>query len=179
MKIIKSLFTFALLFAANHQATKSNSIIDLLNVEKNINSESEMRFVQIRTADALAQKVLDGLAKTLGTKLDAIQIAKLRAGKLTSTEIKALGITLTPEQIQNLDNAIKNLAADDGNDDDKKKLDSTKVDAIKNDKKAVKSTDEIDRKNLRIGKKQVVLTSMFSVHRDMLHPGAYKEMNGN
>merc|ERR1711934_727804 len=49
-----------------------------------------------------------------------------------------------------------------------KKLDQAKVS---------KSKEEKDRANLRKGKNTTVITSMLSVHRDKLHPGAFKDMN--
>merc|ERR1712160_153401 len=65
-------------------------------------------------ADAAAQKKLDDLAKSLGKKLSADQLAKLKAGKLTAAEMKALGITLTPEQQKALDDANKAKGAAGG-----------------------------------------------------------------
>merc|ERR1711957_288655 len=65
-------------------------------------------------ADAAAQKKLDDLAKSLGKKLNPEQLAKLKAGKLTAAEMKALGITLTPEQQKALDDANKAKGAAGG-----------------------------------------------------------------
>merc|ERR1712160_205176 len=65
-------------------------------------------------ADAAAQKKLDDLAKSLGSKLNADQLAKLKAGKLTAAEMKALGITLTPDQQKALDDANKAKGAAGG-----------------------------------------------------------------
>merc|ERR1712166_1382340 len=65
-------------------------------------------------ADAAAQKALDDLAKSLGSKLNPEQLAKLKAGKLTAAEMKALGITLTPEQQKALDDANKAKGAAGG-----------------------------------------------------------------
>jgi len=63
--------------------------------------------------------------------------------------------------------------------DEPKKLDATKLEAAKMDKSAEanKSKEEKERANLRKGKNQTVITSMFSTHREKLNPGAYKEMN--
>merc|ERR1711957_426264 len=65
-------------------------------------------------ADAAAQKKLDDLAKSLGSKLNPEQLAKLKAGKLTAAEMKALGITLTPDQQKALDDANKAKGAAGG-----------------------------------------------------------------
>merc|ERR1712160_198303 len=70
-------------------------------------------------ADAAAQKKLDDLAKSLGSKLNPEQLAKLKAGKLTAAEMKALGITLTPEQQKALDDANKAKGAGGANPADK------------------------------------------------------------
>merc|ERR1712032_1297108 len=58
-----------------------------------------------------------------------------------------------------------------------KKLDQDKVEVAKEKAKVSKSKEEKDRANLRKGKNTTVITSMLSVHRDKLHPGAFKDMN--
>ena len=69
-------------------------------------------------------KKLDDLAKSLKSKLNADQLAKLKAGKLSPEEMKKLGITLTDEQKKALEDANKAKASNTkgGADADKKKI---------------------------------------------------------